>query len=88
MANEMANLTFQNLANEAEWKYPKTVWQVFCCFGKSKFPKNLPNWQENCQKSVVRNAPKPFVYYADSRSVTYVSHVLPRFVCVRKTEMA
>ena len=37
MANEMANLNFQNLANKAERKYPKKVRQVFCYFGKSNF---------------------------------------------------
>ena len=55
MVNEMANLTFQKLANEAERKYPKIALASFLLFRQVQISKKLPNWQEICQKNVVRN---------------------------------
>ena len=39
-ASEMANLSFQNFANEGNGNVKKKLGQVFCYFGKSKFPKS------------------------------------------------
>ena len=55
MANEMAKIIFQKLANEAERKYEIKTLASFLLLWQVQIFKTLPNWQETRQKSVVKN---------------------------------
>ena len=59
MANEIENLTFLklNLPTKRNGNMKKQSLACFLIFWQVQISKNLPNWQETCQKSVVRNDP-------------------------------